>query len=79
MHILLKTVISQDILQVMLTIAEHHSAIVPWQVVAQKTGAILKYVSLTDDEAPDTAKLREMLSRKTKIVVIHHVSNMLGT
>ena len=79
MHILLKTVISHNILQVMLTIAEHHSAIVPWQVVAQKTGAILKYVSLTGDEAPDTAKLREMLSRKTKIVVIHHVSNMLGT
>ena len=79
MHILLKTVISQDILQVILTIAEHHSAIVPWQVVAQKTGAILKYVSLTDAEVPDTAKLREMLSTKTKIVVIHHVSNMLGT
>ncbi|GFY96434.1 chloroplastic NIFS-like cysteine desulfurase [Actinidia rufa] len=65
--------------EVMLTIAEHHSAIVPWQVVAQKTGAILKYVSLTGDEAPDTAKLREMLSRKTKIVVIHHVSNMLAS
>ncbi|XP_057505303.1 cysteine desulfurase 1, chloroplastic-like isoform X2 [Actinidia eriantha] len=70
---------SFSVLQVVLTIAEHHSAIVPWQVVAQKTGAILKYVSLTDDEAPDTAKLREMLSRKTKIVVIHHVSNMLAS
>ncbi|PSS19528.1 Cysteine desulfurase [Actinidia chinensis var. chinensis] len=65
--------------EVILTIAEHHSAIVPWQVVAQKTGAILKYVSLTDDEVPDTVKLREMLSKKTKIVVIHHVSNMLAS
>ncbi|KAL7226309.1 hypothetical protein ACSBR1_021426 [Camellia fascicularis] len=65
--------------EVILTIAEHHSAIVPWQVVAQKTGAILKYAGLTGDEVPDTAKLREMISRKTKIVVVHHVSNMLAS
>ena len=62
----------------MLTIAEHHSAIVPWQLLAQKTGAVLKFVSLTEDEIPDTRKLREMLSRKTKLVVVHHVSNVLG-
>lgn len=66
------------ILQILLTIAEHHSAIVPWQLVAQKTGAILKFVSLTEDEVPDTVKLRAMLSRKTKLVVVHHVSNVLG-
>ncbi|KAL6965253.1 Cysteine desulfurase 1, chloroplastic [Sarracenia purpurea var. burkii] len=66
-------------MKVILTVAEHHSAIVPWQLVAQKTGAILKFVSLTSDEVPDSAKLREMLSRKTKIVVTHHVSNMLCT
>ncbi|KAL6984241.1 Cysteine desulfurase 1, chloroplastic [Sarracenia purpurea var. burkii] len=65
--------------EVILTVAEHHSAIVPWQLVAQKTGAILKFVSLTSDEVPDSAKLREMLSRKTKIVVTHHVSNMLAS
>lgn len=65
--------------EVILTIAEHHSAIVPWQVVAQKTGAILKYAGLTGDEVPDTEKLREMISRKTKIVVVHHVSNMLAS
>ncbi|KAK7847394.1 cysteine desulfurase 1 [Quercus suber] len=62
---------------VILTIAEHHSAIVPWQLVAQKTGAILKFVSLNQDEAPDVDKLRQMFSRKTKIVVVHHVSNTL--
>ncbi|KAL6969155.1 Cysteine desulfurase 1, chloroplastic [Sarracenia purpurea var. burkii] len=66
-------------MKVILTVAEHHSAIVPWQLVAQKIGAILKFVSLTSDEVPDSTKLREMLSRKTKIVVTHHVSNMLGT
>ncbi|KAG5525361.1 hypothetical protein RHGRI_031886 [Rhododendron griersonianum] len=64
--------------EIIVTIAEHHSAIVPWQIVAQKTGAILKFVNLTPDEVPDTAQLKEMLSRKTKLVVIHHVSNMLG-
>lgn len=61
-----------------LTIAEHHSAIVPWQLVAQRTGATLKFVSLDEDEIPDVGKLREMLSKKTKLVVVHHVSNMLG-
>ncbi|KAI8531595.1 hypothetical protein RHMOL_Rhmol11G0148600 [Rhododendron molle] len=65
--------------EIIVTIAEHHSAIVPWQIVARKTGAILKFVNLTPDEAPDTAQLKEMLSKKTKLVVIHHVSNMLGS
>ncbi|XAR54569.1 Cysteine desulfurase [Bertholletia excelsa] len=64
--------------EVMLTIAEHHSAIVPWQLVAQKTGAVLKFVNLSKDEVPDIKNLKQMLSRKTKIVVIHHVSNMLA-
>lgn len=65
--------------EVILTIAEHHSAIVPWQLVAQKTGAILKFVSLNQDEAPDVDNLRQMFSRKTKIVVVHHVSNTLAS
>ncbi|KAK3027405.1 hypothetical protein RJ639_042084 [Escallonia herrerae] len=65
--------------EVLLTIAEHHSAIVPWQLVAQKTGATLRFVDLDENEVPDAAKLREMLSRKTKLVVIHHVSNMLAS
>ncbi|XP_058188847.1 cysteine desulfurase 1, chloroplastic [Rhododendron vialii] len=65
--------------EIIVTIAEHHSAIVPWQIVAQKTGAILKFVNLTPDEVPDTAQLKEMLSRKTKLIVIHHVSNMLAS
>lgn len=75
LHVSLKFLI---LLQVVLTIAEHHSNVVPWQIVAQKTGAILKFVSLTDDEVPDVEALRELLSKKTKLVVLHHVSNMLG-
>ena len=65
-------------LQIVLTIAEHHSAIVPWQIVAQKTGAVLKFVSLDENEVADVEKLREMISSRTELVVVHHVSNVLG-
>lgn len=65
--------------EVILTIAEHHSAIVPWQFVAQKTGAVLKFVNLTEDEVPDAEKLREMISKQTKLVVVHHISNVLAS
>ncbi|KAL6124821.1 hypothetical protein ACLB2K_077330 [Fragaria x ananassa] len=65
--------------EILLTVAEHHSAIVPWQLVAQKTGAILKFVELNEDGVPDVEKLKDMLSRKTKLVVVHHVSNVLGS
>lgn len=65
-------------LQIILTVAEHHSAIVPWQLVAQKTGAVLKFVGLTTEETPDTNQLLAIISRKTKLVVVHHVSNVLG-
>lgn len=71
--------LEQLCLQIILTVAEHHSAIVPWQFVAQKTGAVLKFVSLTEEEVPDAMKLLELLSKKTKLVVVHHVSNVLGT
>ncbi|XP_042018153.1 cysteine desulfurase 1, chloroplastic-like [Salvia splendens] len=65
--------------EVILTIAEHHSAIVPWQFVAQKTGAVLKFVNLGEDEVPDVEKLREMISKRAKLVVVHHVSNVLAS
>lgn len=65
--------------EVLLTIAEHHSAIVPWQFVAQKTGAVLKFVNLNEDEVPDVLKLKEMICSKTKLVVVHHISNTLAS
>ncbi|KAI3746437.1 hypothetical protein L6452_08870 [Arctium lappa] len=65
--------------EIVLTIAEHHSAIVPWQLLSEKTGAVLKFVSLTEDEVPDTKMLQELVSKKTKLVVVHHVSNMLAS
>ncbi|XP_011007363.1 PREDICTED: cysteine desulfurase 2, chloroplastic [Populus euphratica] len=65
--------------EVLLTIAEHHSAIVPWQFVSQKTGAVLKFVNLNEDEVPDVLQLKEMISSKTKLVVVHHISNTLAS
>ncbi|KAJ8758730.1 hypothetical protein K2173_000451 [Erythroxylum novogranatense] len=65
--------------EVILTIAEHHSNIVPWQLVAHKTGAVLKFVDLNENEVPDVQKLKEMISRKTKLVAVHHISNMLAS
>jgi len=65
--------------EIVLTVAEHHSAIVPWQFVSQKTGATLKYVGLIKEEVPDIEQLKGLLSNKTKIVVVHHVSNVLGS
>lgn len=65
-------------LQIVLTVAEHHSAIVPWQIVAKKKGASLKYIGLTTGEVPDIEQLKKALSSKTKLVVTHHVSNTLG-
>ncbi|CAJ2657319.1 cysteine desulfurase chloroplastic-like [Trifolium pratense] len=65
--------------EIILTVAEHHSAIVPWQLVAQKVGAVLKFVNLNDEEVPNIDQLKELLSRKTKIVVVHHVSNVLAS
>ena len=76
--LLLKKFLSCFVCQILLTVAEHHSAIVPWQFVSQKTGATLKYVGLAKEEVPDIEQLKGLLSNKTKIVVVHHVSNVLG-
>ncbi|KAK4741960.1 hypothetical protein SAY87_025548 [Trapa incisa] len=65
--------------EIITTVVEHHSAIVPWQIVAQKTGALLKFVGLDQDDLVDVGQLREMFSKKTKLVVVHHVSNVLAS
>lgn len=64
--------------EIILSIAEHHSVIVPWQIVAQKTGAVLKFVNLNEEEVPDLEQLKQLLCKKTKLVAVHHVSNTLG-
>ncbi|GAO99595.1 cysteine desulfurase [Fructobacillus ficulneus] len=65
--------------EILLTYLEHHSNIVPWQVLAQKTGAKLKYVGLTEDGQVDLVDFADQLTTKTKIVSFAHVSNVLGT
>lgn len=65
--------------EILLTQLEHHSNIVPWQVLAKATGARLRYVSLTDEGEIDLADFKDKLSQKTKIVAFAHVSNVLGS
>ena len=64
--------------EIILSVMEHHSNIVPWQLIAQKTGAVLKYVGLTDTEEFDFDQYKSLLSDKTKLVSIVHISNTLG-
>jgi cysteine desulfurase / selenocysteine lyase len=64
--------------EIILSVMEHHSNIVPWQMIALKTGAVIKYVELTSEETFDLEHYKSLLSPKTKIVSIVHVSNMLG-
>ena len=64
--------------EIILSVMEHHSNIVPWQIIAQKTGAVLKYVELTPTEEFDFEQYKSLLSDKTKLVSIVHVSNTLG-
>jgi cysteine desulfurase / selenocysteine lyase len=65
--------------EVILTVAEHHSNLVPWQLISQKTGAVLKFVGLSSDEGFDLEAYKALLSDKTKLVSVVHVSNTLGS
>lgn len=64
--------------EIILSVMEHHSNIVPWQIIAQKTGAIIKFVELTDTEELNFEHYKSLLSPNTKLVSIVHVSNALG-
>jgi cysteine desulfurase / selenocysteine lyase len=64
--------------EIILTVMEHHSNLVPWQMIAQRTGAVIKHVQLTATGEFDFAHFQSLLSNKTKLVAIVHVSNTLG-
>ena len=65
---------------ILLTEMEHHSNIVPWQILAERTGARLAYVPVTGDEGLlDLAKLDALLTREVKLFAFTHISNTLGT
>ena len=58
---------------------EHHSNIVPWQLLTQRTGATLDPFGLTDEGRLDLSNIDELLTERTKVVTLTWVSNMLGT
>lgn len=64
--------------EIVISELEHHSNIVPWQQVAAKQHATLKYIDLTDDGELDMASARQQITDKTKIVSIAHAANVMG-
>lgn len=65
--------------EIVISIAEHHSNLIPWQQVAKAKGAILKYMYTDENGEITEDEVRSKISEKTKIVSITHVSNALGT
>ena len=65
--------------RIVLSMLEHHSNIVPWQMIAERTGAVIDVCPLTEDGRIDLGALEDMLTPRTKIVSMAHVSNVLGS
>ncbi len=65
--------------EIILTEMEHHSNLVPWQQLAKEKGCILKFIPITPEFRLDMQKARELITPKTKIVAVTHMSNVLGT
>ena len=65
--------------EVLVSALEHHSNIVPWQMLCEKTGAILKVIPMNDSGELIQSEYDKLLSDKTKIVTVNHISNALGT
>lgn len=68
----------QDGDEILLTVMEHHSNIVPWQLLAQRTGAVIRVVPVLESGDLDLAAFDELLSRRTRIVALTHISNVSG-
>ena len=65
--------------EVLITEMEHHSNIVPWQMITAQTGATLRYIPLTDDGLLDLSQLGSLLTERTKVLGVTGMSNALGT
>ena len=65
--------------EVVLSIMEHHSNLVPWQYVTRKTGSKLNYMYINENYELDDCEIKNKITNKTKIVAITHISNVLGT
>jgi cysteine desulfurase / selenocysteine lyase len=65
--------------EVVITEMEHHSNIVPWQLLTERTGATLRWFGITDDGRLDLSNIDQLINERTKVVSLTWVSNMLGT
>jgi len=64
--------------EVIITVSEHHANIVPWQLLAKRTGSLIKVLTLDEDGRIDITAFEKLVSEKTKIICCTHVSNILG-
>ncbi len=65
--------------EVVVTEMEHHANLVPWQELCRRTGATLRWFGITDEGRLDLSNLEELVTERTKVVALTHVSNVLGT
>lgn len=65
--------------EIIVSAMEHHSNIVPWQMLCEKTGAILKVIPMNEEGVLIFSEYEKLLSEKTKLVFVNHISNALGT
>jgi len=65
--------------EILLSVMEHHSNLVPWQLLAQRTGATLRFLRMDDQQRLDLTTLDDLLSERTRLVALGHVSNAIGT
>ncbi|MDC7674663.1 aminotransferase class V-fold PLP-dependent enzyme [Asticcacaulis machinosus] len=65
--------------EILISEMEHHANIVPWHMLAERTGAVLKWVPILDDGSLDMLAFDQLLTDKVKLVAIAHMSNVLGT
>jgi cysteine desulfurase/selenocysteine lyase len=65
--------------EIVISEMEHHSNIVPWQLLCERTGATLRWFGITEDGRLDLSNLDELVNERTKLVSVVHVSNLLGT
>src|SRR6185436_5323858 len=64
--------------EIILTVAEHHSNVLPWQRVAEQTGAKLIWLDLDESQTFPIAELQRKINSRTKVVAVAHISNVLG-
>lgn len=65
--------------EILITQMEHHSNIVPWQIIAEERNLVLRYIPMTESGELDLSNLSDLINSKTKLVAFTHISNALGT